>query len=98
MSCRGKDGGCLKQPIGHRVGEEGAFHILHCRLDCSRVQENARNDFRALLAELLGSGIKFMDEGANRQTLLEQELGDESASGPLCTAGSAGNENWLRHE
>ena len=74
-----KDGGCLEQPIGHRVSEVGALHSFHCRLDRSWVEEVALDDFRTLLAEFVGPGIEFMDEGANGDALLAQETRDETS-------------------
>jgi len=48
-------------------------------LDCGRIEEIALDDFRTLLAEFVGPGIDFMDEGADGNALLEQQTCDEAS-------------------
>ena len=75
----GEDGGGLKQPIGHRVGEVSALHIFHSRLDRGRVEEVALDDFCTFLAKLVGPGIEFVDECANGKALLEEKRRDDAS-------------------
>src|SRR5215469_5304278 len=67
--CKDRDG--LKQSIRYRVGEKSALHIFHRRVHGGWVEEIAFDDFRPLFTQLVRASIKFMDEGANRNTLFE---------------------------
>jgi hypothetical protein len=43
------------------------------------MEEVAFDDLRTLLAEVVGPGIEFVDEGPNGNALLEQETSDKAS-------------------
>jgi hypothetical protein len=66
-------------------------------LDLGWIEKIALDDFCTVLAEFIGPGIEFMDEGANGNALREQETRDEASGRSLQTAGCACDQNRVGH-
>ena len=67
-----KDRCSFQQPIRYRVGKVSAFHPFERSSDGVSVQQIPLHNFRPEFPESIGSCIQLMNEGTNRDTLIDQ--------------------------
>src|ERR1035437_7143978 len=92
-----KDRCSPKQPIRHGIGKVSVLYPSERSADGDWVQQIALHNFRTELPESIGPCIQLMNEGTNRNTLVEQKRCYLASCGTLCAAGRAGDEYRLRH-
>src|SRR5712664_874637 len=80
-----------------RVGKINRRNVLHRALDGADVEEVAFEYFGAERAQLVGTLIDLVDEGANRNSALKQHFGYMPSGLALPAAGRGSDENWLCH-
>ena len=68
----GERRGGVEPALLHGIGEVGPADTAHCGRDGSEVTQVAVDDFGAERAELIGSVIEAVDEGAHGPALVEQ--------------------------
>src|SRR5581483_8231095 len=93
-----EDRGRLKQTIHNRIGEIRAVHAFHGSVDRGRIEQVTLEDLCALLLECFRSLVEPMNKGPDRNASLEQKMRNRATGRSLQTAGSASDENWMRHE
>src|SRR5712664_1646556 len=89
--------GGVEQPVLHRVSKINRRNVLHRALDRADVEEVAFEYFGAERAQLVGTFVDLVDEGANRNSALKQHFGYMPSGLALPAAGRGSDENWFCH-